>query len=208
MESIFALQSPHWLHDVIITWWLGYWCAKTGGLSNFSNTSQRQRQQNKIDCHRKTFFVTPFFWNYVLDAEVRGSNETKYVDIFTCSRMLIPVNIKLKHWILSCIAGEYAKPNTTATPHHDTPASGIGIAESLTKNETEKSVLAENAFASTDYGVLIGRETIDLTPIQGHFTATPHTTVERRERKKKKSGHTHPTHKPNNRSTCRHDTYP
>jgi Ulp1 family protease len=25
------------------------------------------------------------------------------VDIFTCSRMLIPVNIKLKHWILACI---------------------------------------------------------------------------------------------------------
>ena len=25
------------------------------------------------------------------------------MDIFTCSRMLIPVNIKLKHWILACI---------------------------------------------------------------------------------------------------------
>jgi len=52
---------------------------------------------------RKTFFATPFFWNYVLDGEVRGANETKYVDIFTCSRMLIPVHIKLKHWILACI---------------------------------------------------------------------------------------------------------
>jgi hypothetical protein len=41
-----------------------------------------------------------------------------------------------------------------------------------------------------NYGVQIGRETIALTPIEGHFTATPHTTVERRERKKKKSGHT------------------
>ena len=51
----------------------------------------------------KPFFATPFFWNYALDGEVRGANETKYVDIFTCSRMLIPVNIKLKHWILSCI---------------------------------------------------------------------------------------------------------
>jgi hypothetical protein len=96
-------QSPHWLHDVIITWWLGYWCAKTGGLSNSSITSQRQRHQNKIDGQRKTFFATPFFRNYVLDGEVRGGNETKYVDIFTCSRMLIPVNIKLKHWILACI---------------------------------------------------------------------------------------------------------
>ena len=38
-----------------------------------------------------------------LDEEIRGANETKYVDIFTCSRMLIPVNIKLKHWILACI---------------------------------------------------------------------------------------------------------
>jgi len=103
MESIFVLQSPHWLHDVIITWWLGYRCKKTGGLSNYSITSQRQRPQSKIDGQRKTFFATPFFWNYVLDGEVRGANETKYVDIFTCSRMLIPVNIKLKHWILACI---------------------------------------------------------------------------------------------------------
>ena len=76
---------------------------KTGGLSNFSLTSQRQRNQNKIDGQHKTFFDTPFFWNYVLDGEVRGANETKYVDIFTCSRMLIPVNIKLKHWIMACI---------------------------------------------------------------------------------------------------------
>ena len=68
--------------------------------------------------------------------------------------------------------GEYAKPNTTATPHDDTPASGSGDAASLTKNEAEKSVLAENAFASTDYGVLVGRETLALTTIEGHFTAT------------------------------------
>ncbi len=62
---------------------------------------------------------------------------------------------------------------------------------------------AENAFASTfhvqtptptNYGVLVGRETIALAPIEGHFTQTPHTTVERRERKKKKSGHTNRTH--------------
>ena len=103
MESIFALQFPNWLHDAIITWWLGYWCEKTGGLSNFSITNQRQRPSSKIDGQRKTFFATPFFWKFVLDAEIRGANETKYVDIFTCSRMLIPVNIKLKHWILACI---------------------------------------------------------------------------------------------------------
>jgi hypothetical protein len=46
---------------------------------------------------------TPFHWKHVLDGEIRGVNETKYVDIFTCSKMLIPVNIKLKHWILACI---------------------------------------------------------------------------------------------------------
>jgi Ulp1 family protease len=103
-ESIFALQSPNWLHDVIITWWLGYWCAKTGGLSNFSITIQRKQNQNQIDGQRKPCFATPFFWTYnILDGEIRGADETKYVDIFTCSRMLIPVNIKLKHWILSCI---------------------------------------------------------------------------------------------------------
>ena len=57
MESIFALQSPNWLHDVIITWWLGYWCEKTGGLSNFSITNQRQRPSVKIDGQHKTFFA-------------------------------------------------------------------------------------------------------------------------------------------------------
>jgi len=103
MESIFALQSPNWLHDVIITWWLGYWCEKTGGLSNFSITNQRQKPSGKIEGQSKTFFATPFFWKFVLNGEIRGANETKYVDIFTCSRMLIPVNIKLKHWILACI---------------------------------------------------------------------------------------------------------
>jgi hypothetical protein len=70
MESIFALQPPHWLHDVIITWWMGYWCEKTGGLSNFSITNQRQRPPSKIDGQRKTFFPTPFFWKYVLDGEI------------------------------------------------------------------------------------------------------------------------------------------
>ena len=103
MELIFALQPTNWLHDAIITLWFGYWCAKTGGLSNFSITSQGKRNQNKIDGQRKFFFATPFFWTHVLDGERRGANETKYVDIFTCSRMLIPVNIKLKHWILACI---------------------------------------------------------------------------------------------------------
>jgi hypothetical protein len=107
MESIFTLQPPNWLHDVIITWWLGYWCAQTGVLSNFSITSQGKRNQNQIDGQRKTFFDTPFFWKYILDGEIRGANETKYVDIFTCSRMIIPVNIKLKHWILELTSNRY-----------------------------------------------------------------------------------------------------
>ena len=96
MESIFALQPTNWLHDAIITWWFGYWCNNIGGLSNYSITTQGKRNQNKIDGQHKTFFA-------VLDGELRGANETKYVDIFACSKMLIPVNIKLKHWILACI---------------------------------------------------------------------------------------------------------
>jgi Ulp1 family protease len=103
MESIFALQPTNWLHDAIITWWLGYWCKKTGGLSNCSFTRQGKRNQNKIDVQCKTFFTTPFFWENVLDRELRGAYETKYVDIFTCSKILIPVNFKLKHLILACI---------------------------------------------------------------------------------------------------------
>ena len=61
---------------------------------------------------------------------------------------------------------------------------------------------AENDYAQTfrrqpptptNYGVLVGRETRALTLIEGHFTATPHTTVERRatvagKSKKKRTG--------------------
>jgi len=110
--------------------------------------------------------------------------------------------------------GEYAKPNTTATPHRDTPAGGSGDAASLTTNEAEKSVLANATFSSiaqtthgfqtraaethevqrqkspttpqtihgdlvprdtTTYGVLVGKETIAFTPIEGFATVTPHT---------------------------------
>jgi hypothetical protein len=45
-------------------------------------TSQGPRNQNKIDGQRKTFFTTPFFWffwNYILDGEIRVANETKSV---------------------------------------------------------------------------------------------------------------------------------
>jgi hypothetical protein len=103
MESIFALQPTKWLHDAIITWWCGYWCNTTVGTSNCSITRQIKRNQDKIDGERKTFFAPPFFWKYVIDGNIRGANETKYIDIFTCSKMLIPVNIKLKHWVLACI---------------------------------------------------------------------------------------------------------
>jgi Ulp1 family protease len=103
MESIFALQPTKWLDDAIITWWCGYWCDRTEGISNYSITRQGKRNPKKIDCERKTFFATPFFWKYIMDGNIRRANETKYIDIFTCSKMLIPVNIKLKHWILACI---------------------------------------------------------------------------------------------------------
>jgi hypothetical protein len=103
MESIFALQPTKWLHDANITWWCGYWWNRTGGISNYSVTRQNKRNQNKIDGERKTFFATPFFWKYLMDGKIQGANETKYVDIFRCSKILIPVNIKLKHWVLACI---------------------------------------------------------------------------------------------------------
>jgi hypothetical protein len=37
------------------------------------------------------------------------------------------------------------------------------------------------------YGVLVGRETIALTPVEGYFTATPHTDTPKKY-KKPKSG--------------------
>jgi hypothetical protein len=40
------------------------------------------------------------------------------------------------------------------------------------------------------YGVLVGRETIALTPIEGHFTATPHTDTPKKYRKPKSGSKT------------------
>ena len=51
---------------------------------------------------------------------------------------------------------------------------------------------AENDYAPTfhiqpptpaTYGVLVGRESIALTPLEGHFTATPHTDTPKKYRK-------------------------
>jgi hypothetical protein len=119
---------------------------------------------------------------------------------------------------------EHAKTNTTATPHGDTPAGGSGDAALLTKNEAEKSVLANATFSSivqtthglqsrageadevqrqkspttppsqtihgdlvrrdtTTFGVLVGRETIVLTPIEGYATVTPHTHTPKKYKK-------------------------
>jgi hypothetical protein len=91
-------------------------------------------------------------------------------------------------------AGACTEPKTTDTRRDDIPTSGGGDAASLTRDEAEKSVLAENARTPTNYGVLVGQDTISLTPIEGRFSGTPHNTVERPGRRRKKSGHTNRTY--------------
>ena len=81
-------------------------------------------------------------------------------------------------------ANAYTEPKTTTTHQDDTPASGSwNAASSLTRDEAKKSVLAENAPTPTNYGVLVGKDTIALTQIEGHFTATPHTDTPKKYRK-------------------------
>jgi len=70
-------------------------------------------------------------------------------------------------------AGACTEPKTTDTRRDDIPTSGGGDAASLTRDEAEKSVLAENARTPTNYGVLVGQDTISLTPIEGHSTMLP-----------------------------------
>jgi hypothetical protein len=81
-------------------------------------------------------------------------------------------------------ANAYTEPKTTTTHQDDTPASGSwNAASSLTRDEAKKSVLAENAPTPTNYGVLVGKDTIALTQIEGHFTATPHTDTPKKYKK-------------------------
>jgi hypothetical protein len=84
----------------------------------------------------------------------------------------------------------------------DTPRTQPETPSRLRQQTGDIDTPAENDYAPTfhiqpptpaSYGVLVGRETIALTPIEGHFTATPHTTVERRatvagKSKKKRTG--------------------
>ena len=65
MESIFALSPSTYLHDAIMAWWSGYWCTKTGGISNYTITRHTNRTQTSEHGQGKTFFATPFSWIYV-----------------------------------------------------------------------------------------------------------------------------------------------
>jgi len=71
------------------------------------------------------------------------------------------------------LAGGCNKGMPELSQAHDIQASGGGDAASLTRDAAEKSVLTENAPAHTDYGVLVGKDTIALTPIEGHSTMLP-----------------------------------
>ena len=104
------------------------------------------------------------------------------------------------------LTGEYVKPVTTSSRNaaplttHETeksaltevPLSTVAIATHgfhsgttrMTRDESEKSVMAENARTPTNYGVLVGKDTIALTPIEGHSTILP-----TQKRKRHKSRH-------------------
>ena len=61
--------------------------------------------------YQSTIFANGYFFQpgkqthiKILHHRLQQVDKTpKFMDIFTCSRILIPVNIKLKHWILACI---------------------------------------------------------------------------------------------------------
>jgi hypothetical protein len=65
--------------------------------------SKPTNNRPELTCKKKTFFATPHFWSYVKDGQQQGANETRHINIFTLSKMLIPVNIHQKHWVLTCI---------------------------------------------------------------------------------------------------------
>ena len=76
--------------------------------------------------------------------------------------------------------GELPHPSTllldTTIPwpaNRDGGTSGGGDASLLTRDEAEKSVLAANARTPTNYGALVGKDTIALTTIEGHSTISP-----------------------------------
>jgi hypothetical protein len=83
-------------------------------------------------------------------------------------------------------SGEYAESSTTKTPVGDTPIGSSGNAESHTANEekqqrqtppaTPPRQKKHNDLVSRDkttYGVLVGTDTIALTPVQGNSTTLP-----------------------------------
>jgi hypothetical protein len=129
--------------------------------------------------------------------------------------------------------GKFEEPKSTAAPQGHNPDVGGGGA-ALTRTTTSPQghldtwpkdastrrpdirrciqVGSDTFVLRTEPGTTLGQrpqpvEDVPEPDPTGDYHGAQ-STVERRERKKKKSGHTHRTHEPNNRATCRHDTHP
>jgi hypothetical protein len=130
-ESIFALKPTEWLHDAIITWWFAHWCDVTQGVSSYSTKYDQKnkklmhsRTTNRIHGEKKVFFTSPYFLNYV---KPKGSNQTQHIDIFTCSKMLIPVNVNQKHWVLTCINFDVGCSVVSGRPLRSRAVAGVSL---------------------------------------------------------------------------------
>jgi Ulp1 family protease len=145
----------------------GHWCAMIQGVSNYSINQHAQEQQKKthsrpaerIHGEKKVFFASPYFWSYVQDGQHKGANKTQHIDIFTCSKMLIPVNVQ-KHWVLACIDFDEKRISRCDSVGNDHPTNS-GILFKWLHNEHSSS--------ADPYTIGIANWRVDLAPLTATF---------------------------------------
>ena len=97
-----CLIAGAWLNDQVINYRIGL-------------LQERENKQCELDPSRRyslfmnTFFFAKLFGDsktYNYDAVRRW---TKKVDVFTCEKIFIPINIDNGHWVLACILPQARK---------------------------------------------------------------------------------------------------
>ena len=98
-EKIEVMSTGCSLSSEIITWWLEWWCEKTGGGS-------QKMMPKGMRGVGKNWFASTYFYSKLVGSGTYTFQEvkrwTQHVNVFECDKMIIPINQHM-HWYCACI---------------------------------------------------------------------------------------------------------
>jgi hypothetical protein len=94
------LDHSKWVHTDTIDWWLAYWCdlyKKTTIFTGLSGQKLTESEllKDKIVCTSSSWYSTVH--------ERNQKNNIRKLNIFLCTKLLIPINVAKDHWVLAFI---------------------------------------------------------------------------------------------------------